>query len=406
MTSTERLPLDRDALRLRYTERLPALTDSLAVITGRLEQIVVETGVRAQIRARVKSFDSLLAKVQRDPKRYAGPDADPLAGPTDILGVRIVCPFLEDVDTVLTAARRAFQVLEVDFKGDDRPLSEFGYESTHLLVCFAADIETEAVAEVQIRTQLQDAWAEVEHELIYKVAASPIQGSLRRKLAALSASLSLADSIFQEIREYQRGLQRDAHRRQLALFERIAAPVELAPVSTEVSADLRELRTFESTRPKPRRDAYTGLLVDTLTDHAEGRLHEAVEGYTQLLTFELPEHLTAVIRAHRGGAYVLLGAADLALRDFTAAIEHDPGNSRPLVQRGLVHRSRGGLDRALLDFDEAVRRSPLAAEAHHCRALALADLGRTEEALAACETALRLEPDFEPARTLLTSWIG
>jgi putative GTP pyrophosphokinase len=39
---------------------------------------------------------------------------------------------------------------------------------------------------VQLRTILQDAWAEVEHELIYKSDIKLPNASIRRKLAALT----------------------------------------------------------------------------------------------------------------------------------------------------------------------------------------------------------------------------
>ena len=75
------------------------------------------------------------------------------------------------------------------------------------------------VCEIQIRTILQDAWAEVEHELVYKSEFSPFDLPLRRKLASTNASLSLADIIFQEIRDYQTKLQREVDERRASFYE-------------------------------------------------------------------------------------------------------------------------------------------------------------------------------------------
>jgi putative GTP pyrophosphokinase len=55
------------------------------------------------------------------------------------------------------------------------------------------------VCEVQVRTILQDAWAEVEHELVYKAEFTPFDEPMKRKLAALNANLTLSDMLFQEI---------------------------------------------------------------------------------------------------------------------------------------------------------------------------------------------------------------
>ncbi|MFS6554050.1 hypothetical protein VPJ68_00820, partial [Parabacteroides distasonis] len=67
-------------------------------------------------------------------------------------------------------------------------------------------------------TILQDAWAEVEHELIYKTEFTPFDAPLRRKLASVNASLSLADTIFQEIRDYQKNFQRQVDRRRASFY--------------------------------------------------------------------------------------------------------------------------------------------------------------------------------------------
>jgi len=67
--------------------------------------------------------------------------------------------------------------------------------------------------EIQVRTILQDAWAEVEHELIYKSKFLPFDQPLKRKMAALNANLTLSDIIFQEIREYQRQLNQELEKR-------------------------------------------------------------------------------------------------------------------------------------------------------------------------------------------------
>ncbi len=63
------------------------------------------------------------------------------------------------------------------------------------------------VCEIQLRTILQDAWAEVEHELVYKSDISLPNQSIRRKLASLNATLTLSDLIFQEIRDYQKEIR-------------------------------------------------------------------------------------------------------------------------------------------------------------------------------------------------------
>ena len=60
---------------------------------------------------------------------------------------------------------------------------------------------------------MQDAWAEVEHELVYKSDITLPNQSIRRKLASLNATLTLSDLIFQEIRDYQKEIRRHGRNR-------------------------------------------------------------------------------------------------------------------------------------------------------------------------------------------------
>jgi putative GTP pyrophosphokinase len=110
--------------------------------------------------------------------------------------------------------RSNFPVFEVERKGEEQSFREFGYRSVHLNLRLSSG----NFCEIQIRTILQDAWAEVEHEIVYKGSFTPFDEPLKRKLAALNATLSLSDIIFQELRNYQRKLNREVR------FRRIPKP--------------------------------------------------------------------------------------------------------------------------------------------------------------------------------------
>ncbi len=122
-----------------------------------------------------------------------------------------------------------FLVEEVDVKGADYPYHMFGYESVHFLVripdnCLHGSLNgnnNSSVCEVQVRTILQEAWAEVEHEIIYKSDFSPLDEPLKRKLAALNANLTLSDITFQEIRDYQKDLHKALKLRRNNFYEKI-----------------------------------------------------------------------------------------------------------------------------------------------------------------------------------------
>ena len=162
-----------------------------------------------------------------------------------MLGIRVICAFLEDLKTVEEQISKIFKIIEIERKGADRTFSEFGYESIHFLVEIPEEFKTDKdtvpdglVCEIQVRTILQDAWAEVEHELVYKSEFSPFDLPLRRKLASLNASLSLSDIIFQEIRDYQNKLNKELDCRRESFYDKadnIARGIILEKNSEEIS---------------------------------------------------------------------------------------------------------------------------------------------------------------------------
>lgn len=163
------------------------------------------------IEARAKSLESFGQKASRpsnsDPSlpRYI----DPLLEITDLAGVRVISFFpktLKDVDRVI---QTEFTVLKKkDKRHYQRTKKMFGYRSIHYLIrmkpersvlpeykCFA-----KLTAEVQVRTILQHAWAEMEHDIRYK-SADVIPASIRQRFAALAKTIEIADREFQAIQD-------------------------------------------------------------------------------------------------------------------------------------------------------------------------------------------------------------
>lgn len=128
---------------------------------------------------------------------------------TDVLGVRIITLFETDVDNILKLLENTFEVCEiVDKRKKERDNRiEFGYNSLHVILQFTESrcqlVEYKKFQdirfEVQIRTVLQHAWAEVEHGLGYKSYYEPPM-SVKRKLNRLAAALELLDEEFENIR--------------------------------------------------------------------------------------------------------------------------------------------------------------------------------------------------------------
>lgn len=223
--SAGRIP-DRASLEATYKLAYPLYQYALLVIEQRLRACFEQGSVHPSIKGRIKGFSSLYAKIIRVKKeaRLDGTDPIPI---TDVLAVRVICPFLGDLQEAEYLIRKNFDVVEFERKGSERSFREFGYESIHMLATIPKDLLDavtgleKPVFEIQLRTILQEAWAEVEHELVYKAEFTPFDEPLKRKLAALNATLSLSDIIFQEILDYQRRLNTELDRRRGNFYGKI-----------------------------------------------------------------------------------------------------------------------------------------------------------------------------------------
>ena len=188
------------------------------------------------IKARVKSFDSYYKKLLRLLKKLKSQQENFLI--YDVLGIRIVCPFLDDLKSVETIIKGKYHVVEIEHKGNHHSFKEFGYESIHFLIKVPSDIlsrfqvEESMVCEIQLCTILQDAWSEVEHELVYKANFSPFDEPWKRKLAALNATLTLSDTLFQEIRDYQRHLHSELEKRRKTFAKKSQTTIDSMTLST------------------------------------------------------------------------------------------------------------------------------------------------------------------------------
>ena len=136
--------------------------------------------------------------------------ADPLRDIGDQLGIRVITYVRDDVEAVAALLAEQLPVL------DDRDFGEltasqgrFGYASRHLQV----EIEGRVV-QVQLRTVLQHAWAEFEHDIRYKGTVPAEHASeFDRRFTLAAGLLELADQEFSAIRDRLRGAGADRDRR-------------------------------------------------------------------------------------------------------------------------------------------------------------------------------------------------
>ncbi len=128
---------------------------------------------------------------------------------TDLVGARIVTYFAGDVDKVAKVIEDEFSI-DLEHSRDPRAAIEpdrFGYLSLHYVVTVSAArlLQTEWARfsgftfEIQIRTILQHAWAEIEHDRGYHTP-DDLPHHVRRRWSRVAALLEIADSEFMALR--------------------------------------------------------------------------------------------------------------------------------------------------------------------------------------------------------------
>lgn len=359
-----------------------------------IEQVLAALDSRPTIKVRTKKFKSYYRKYLNLLK--AG-DPDPYI--TDIIGIRVICPFIEELSIAENLLKKNFSVTETERKGQ-YTFREFGYESTHLLIKIPDDIIQARgdiglnTAEVQIRTTLQDAWAEVEHELVYKAEFNPFDTPMRRKLAALNASLSLADIIFQEIRTYQRQFHSQLGRRRETFFQKIEESTDNLLFA---DAPVRKESLPETASRRPGKSSIDDLLLDALTFHNENRFEDAITLYSRILKLNPEKNICSLIRKHRGMANFAQSKYRDAIDDFTASLELDKSSYKAAYYRGVVYSVLKQYPQAIDDFTLSLEINPYQDFCLFRRAQAYYHLGDYPHALSDCEASLSIEPGNDAA---------
>ena len=120
-----------------------------------------------QVSGRVKSVSSILEKMQRKhiPIEQMETEVE------DLAGVRIICQFEEDIDTVAAIIRRRTDMEVKSEKNYLTHIKQSGYRSYHMILYYIVetiDGPKRLQVEVQIRTMAMNFWATIEHSLQYK----------------------------------------------------------------------------------------------------------------------------------------------------------------------------------------------------------------------------------------------
>ena len=162
------------------------------------------------ITARVKPIPSILEKAEKRKIPFNEIEKEI----QDIAGVRVVCPFVDDIYTVvrMLQSRNDFNILEEKDYINDKKSS--GYRSYHMTIQYPVETihgRKMVLAEIQIRTLAMNFWAINEHSLNYKYQGKIPEEIEKRLQLAAEAAFNLDEEmskIKNEIQEAKRMFHR------------------------------------------------------------------------------------------------------------------------------------------------------------------------------------------------------
>ena len=204
-------------LLAQYQSLLPVYKQMADVIPEKLKGFFDEAGIIvAAVEHRVKAEESLAGKLVLKGSKYKD-----IFDITDIVGIRVITFYIDDVDKVASVLERLF---EIDWENsiDKRKAHEidsFGYLSLHYICripesAYSSPEHPELNKirfEVQMRTVLQHAWANMNHDTGYKSGVE-IPTVYKRNMSRLAGMLELVDDEFSRIRrelsDYRRSVQK------------------------------------------------------------------------------------------------------------------------------------------------------------------------------------------------------
>lgn len=179
-----------------------------------LRSDLAAAGVRAIVTSRAKSPMRLKAKCEQrsQSRKYRRVD-DIYTDIVDLAGVRVALYFPSDQTEVRKIVESKFHMVRPSkvFPEDDIARSDgkrfTGYHATHYLVKLRPDGSSEleryskAVVEIQVASVVMHAWAEVEHDLVYKPAEGNLSTDEHQLLDQINGLMLAAEIALERLKE-------------------------------------------------------------------------------------------------------------------------------------------------------------------------------------------------------------
>jgi ppGpp synthetase/RelA/SpoT-type nucleotidyltranferase len=336
------------AILQEYEDNLPRFREVEAQVRDTLKSTLTDAGLMvAAIESRIKSHNSLAGKLELKGQKYKS-----LADLTDIIGLRVITFYIDDVDKVASAVERLFTI-DWENSVDKRKIHEidsFGYLSLHY-ICSVPDFPYRF--EIQMRTLLQHAWANMDHDTGYKSGVE-IPRRYLRNMSRLAGMLELVDDEFSKIRieltDYRRrvqGLVRSGNLDEVPIDgDTFRSYLDLAPftplnkrIASMNQAEIQEVPLM------PYLAVYKGLGLKTLGDISR-MIKDYSEGAYQIACYQIGLTDLDIISSSIGPqdlciAFILKNGGGKAGIKYMFDLLNGESENNDMIAEMLMEQSKG-----------------------------------------------------------------
>lgn len=158
----------KERTKLKYELGLNRIKEKLSEMNLEIDTLNKSNPIE-HIKYRLKSLDSIKNKLDRKNLEYKDESIE--KNINDVIGARIVCPFLSDVNELIERLKSDPEIEIIGYKDYISNPKKNGYSSYHLIIRVPISIEGKIEyvnAELQIRTIIQDMLASLDHKISYK----------------------------------------------------------------------------------------------------------------------------------------------------------------------------------------------------------------------------------------------
>lgn len=183
--------LQFNRLMVKYKSAIREVSTKLEILNDELSLQNKNNPIES-MKSRIKKPLSIAEKLRRQGNEVT---IDAIAeNLNDVAGIRVICPFVNDIYKVADMLIKQDDVILVQAKDYIKNPKPNGYRSYHMIIeipVFFSEHSENMRVEIQIRTVAMDFWASLEHQIQYKngdTELDSIVGDLKRCAETIAAT--------------------------------------------------------------------------------------------------------------------------------------------------------------------------------------------------------------------------